>query len=92
MTKIRKGQAPAPLTRAKFHERFNVRFYDPAYGAERASSDCAAEGQSRRRPTRKAARPHHAPHGPWLRRPDISDFGTVAQDSQAPEGCAETLA
>ena len=30
MTKIRKGQAPAPLTRAEFHERFNVRFYDPA--------------------------------------------------------------
>src|ERR1035437_8915986 len=35
MTKIRKGQAPAPLTRAEFHERFNVRFYDPAYEAER---------------------------------------------------------
>ncbi len=34
MTKIRKGQAPAPLTRAEFHERFNVRFYDPAYAAE----------------------------------------------------------
>src|SRR5450759_1733767 len=35
MTKIRKGQAPAPLTRDEFHERFNVRFYDPAYEAER---------------------------------------------------------
>jgi len=35
MTKIRKGQAPAPMTRAEFHERFNVRFYDPAYEAER---------------------------------------------------------
>ena len=34
MTKIRKGQAPAPLTRAEFHERFVVRFYDPAYAAE----------------------------------------------------------
>ena len=34
MTKLRKGQAPAPLTRAEFHERFNVRFYDPAYAAE----------------------------------------------------------
>ena len=35
MTKIRTGQAPAPLTRAQFHERFNGRFYDPAYEAER---------------------------------------------------------
>ena len=35
MIKIRKGQAPAPMTRAEFHERFNVRFYDPAYEAER---------------------------------------------------------
>src|SRR5665647_3745405 len=35
MTKIRKGQAPAPLTRVEFRERFNVRFYDPAYEAER---------------------------------------------------------
>ena len=35
MTKIRTGQAPAPLTRAQFHERFNVRFYDPAFEGER---------------------------------------------------------
>ncbi len=34
MTKIRTGQAPAALTRAQFHERFNVRFYDPAFAAE----------------------------------------------------------
>ena len=34
MTKIRKGQAPAPLTRAEFHERFATRFYDPAYAVE----------------------------------------------------------
>ena len=39
MTKIRKGQAPAALTRAEFHDRFNVRFYDPAYGPERAAID-----------------------------------------------------
>ena len=31
MTKIRTGQAPAPLTRAQFHDRFVVRFYDPAF-------------------------------------------------------------
>jgi multimeric flavodoxin WrbA len=35
MTKIRSGQSPAPLTRAEFHDRFNVRFYDPAFEGER---------------------------------------------------------
>jgi multimeric flavodoxin WrbA len=34
MTKIRKGQAPGPLTRAEFHQRFTTRFYDPAFAAE----------------------------------------------------------
>ena len=34
MTTIRKGQAPAPLTRAEFHERFATRFYDPAFAVE----------------------------------------------------------
>lgn len=29
--RIRKGQAPKPITRAEFHARFNVRFYDPAF-------------------------------------------------------------
>ena len=37
MTKIRTGQAPAPLTRAQFSERFNGRFYDPAFDAERGA-------------------------------------------------------
>ena len=35
MTEIRKGQAPEPLTRVQFHERFVVRFYDPAFDKER---------------------------------------------------------
>ena len=35
MTKIRTGQAPAQLTRIQFHDRFNVRFYDPAFAGER---------------------------------------------------------
>jgi multimeric flavodoxin WrbA len=35
MTKIRTGQAPAPLTRVQFHERFQVRFHDPAFEVER---------------------------------------------------------
>jgi multimeric flavodoxin WrbA len=36
MTKIRTGQAPAPLTREPFRERFNVRFDDPAWVAAHA--------------------------------------------------------
>jgi hypothetical protein len=35
MTKIRTGQAPAPLTRAAFRQRFNGRFHDPAFAVER---------------------------------------------------------
>ncbi len=35
MAKIRTGQAPASLTRAAFKERFNVRFFDPAFEVER---------------------------------------------------------
>jgi hypothetical protein len=37
MTKIRIGQAPAPPTRAQFQERFNLRFYDPAFDGERVA-------------------------------------------------------
>ena len=37
MTKIRLGQAPAPLTRTEFHTRFQRRFYDPAYQPEQAA-------------------------------------------------------
>ncbi|MBC7717810.1 MAG: NADPH-dependent FMN reductase, partial [Pseudorhodobacter sp.] len=32
---IRVGQAPAILTRAEFRERFNNRYYDPAYVVEK---------------------------------------------------------
>ncbi len=35
MTAIRTGQSPAALTREQFQERFNVRFFDPAFDAER---------------------------------------------------------
>ena len=34
MTEIRKGQAPAPLTRTQFRERFNLRDYNPAFDTE----------------------------------------------------------
>jgi multimeric flavodoxin WrbA len=35
--KIRVGQAPGSLTRSQFRERFNVRFFDPAFEQERAA-------------------------------------------------------
>jgi hypothetical protein len=31
--KVRKGQAKWPLTREQFTQRFNERFYDPAFAA-----------------------------------------------------------
>ena len=34
MIKIRKGQAPAPLSRDSFHERYMQSFIDPAFAAE----------------------------------------------------------
>ena len=37
MIEIRKGQAPAPLTRAEFSARFKAAFIDPAFRAEDAS-------------------------------------------------------
>jgi multimeric flavodoxin WrbA len=35
MTKIRTGQVPPALTRSQFRERFELRFYDPAFLGER---------------------------------------------------------
>ena len=37
MIEIRKGQAPAPLTRAEFSARFKASFIDPAFRAEDVS-------------------------------------------------------
>ena len=34
MTEIRKGQAPAVLSRSEFHQRFIESFMDPAFRAE----------------------------------------------------------
>ncbi|MEO6408444.1 MAG: flavodoxin family protein [Burkholderiaceae bacterium] len=39
MTEIRKGQAPAPMTRREFSVRFHNRFKDPAFGAEKEALD-----------------------------------------------------
>jgi multimeric flavodoxin WrbA len=63
MIKIRKGQAPAVLSRAAFHERFMQSFMDPAFQAEKAAltriEDLAwdAYKEGRKSPvTRKAGR------------------------------------
>jgi multimeric flavodoxin WrbA len=59
--KVRKGQAPAELTRAQFHTRFNGRFFDPAYASERDSiarlEDIAwlAMQEGRKEPLKKPA-------------------------------------
>jgi multimeric flavodoxin WrbA len=37
VARIRTGQAPGPISREQFHERFNVRFYDPAFAGEAAA-------------------------------------------------------
>ncbi|MHB1053241.1 MAG: flavodoxin family protein [Thiobacillus sp.] len=37
MIEIRKGQAPAPLTRAEFSDRFRASFFDPVFRAEDSS-------------------------------------------------------
>jgi multimeric flavodoxin WrbA len=37
MTEVRKGQAPAPLARTAFHERFMESYRDPAFGTETAA-------------------------------------------------------
>jgi len=66
MTNIRKGQAPAALTRAEFHERFIVRFYDPAFRAEQAAIDRLEEiawgalEQGRKAPITRPAGPGFA--------------------------------
>jgi multimeric flavodoxin WrbA len=66
MTEIRKGQAPEPLTRSQFHERFVVRFYDPKFDQERDAiarlEDIAWDNhqQSRKAPVTKPAGPGFA--------------------------------
>jgi hypothetical protein len=37
MTKIRKGQAPAQLSRVQFHDRFTLSFKDPLFAPEEAA-------------------------------------------------------
>lgn len=35
MSTVRKGQAPAPMTREQFGERFRAAFFDPAFDSQR---------------------------------------------------------
>ena len=66
MTKIRKGQAPAPLERAQFNERFRAFFADPAFRAEDESIERLATiawdayQEGRKAPITQKAGPGHA--------------------------------
>jgi multimeric flavodoxin WrbA len=66
MTEVRKGQAPPPIERAEFHERFMHAYRDPAY---RVESDALARieiiaweayRQSRKAPATRKAGPGYA--------------------------------
>ena len=96
MTKIRKGQAPAELSRAEFKRRFLERFYDPAYAPEseaigrleQIAWDAHCEG--RKAPiTRKAGRgfadPSHEVSVQWLdTRQRLKAAQSRWQDAKAP--------
>ena len=66
MTEVRKGQAPAVLSRSVFHERFMQSFMDPAFRAEdEAISRVEAIAwnaylEGRKAPTTRKAGPGHA--------------------------------
>ena len=66
MTPIRKGQAPAPLDRAAFSQRFRTSFFDPAFRAEDASIErleaiaWAAYQEGRKAPVTQKAGPSYA--------------------------------
>jgi multimeric flavodoxin WrbA len=71
MTTVRKGQAPAPLDRAAFGERFRQRFFDPAFDAERdAIARLETIAWHAYRDGRKA--PRTAPAGPGYADPDYA--------------------
>jgi multimeric flavodoxin WrbA len=66
MTDVRKGQAPAPLTREAFGERYRQRFFDPAFDAEREALVRIEEiafrnyAQGRKAPRTRKAGPGYA--------------------------------
>ena len=64
MIPVRKGQAPAPITRSKFHLRFMQSFYDPAFAVEaEAIARLETLAWEAYRQGRKAPRTHKAGAG-----------------------------
>jgi hypothetical protein len=43
MIKVRKGQAPPPLSRAQFGQRFRLAYVDPAFKAEQTALERLSE-------------------------------------------------
>jgi multimeric flavodoxin WrbA len=81
MSTVRKGQAPAPLARDAFHERFLQNFFDPAYRAEDAAiSRLEAIAWDAYQQGRKAPLTHKA--GPGFADPDydLSDQWRATRD------------
>jgi multimeric flavodoxin WrbA len=81
MSTVRKGQAPAPLARDAFHERFLQTFFDPAYRAEDAAiSRLEAIAWDAYQQGRKAPLTHKA--GPGFVDPDydLSDQWRATRD------------
>jgi multimeric flavodoxin WrbA len=81
MSTVRKGQAPPPLARAEFHERFLQNFFDPAYRAEDAAiSRLEAIAWEAYQQGRKAPLTHKA--GPGFADPDydLSDQWRATRD------------
>ena len=81
MPDVRKGQAPPPLDRDAFRERFEQSFFDPAFAAERdAISRLEGIAWEAYRDGRKAPVTH--PAGPGFADPDykLSDEWRAARD------------
>jgi multimeric flavodoxin WrbA len=81
MSTVRKGQAPPPLARDEFHERFLQDFFDPAYRAEDAAiSRLEAIAWEAYQQGRKAPLTHKA--GPGFADPDydLSDQWRATRD------------
>ena len=89
MTEVRKGQAPATLSRSLFHERFMQSFMDPAFQAEAEAISrveaiaWGAYQEGRKAPvTRKAgpgyADPHYELSVEWLATKDRIDKAQAA--------------
>jgi multimeric flavodoxin WrbA len=96
MDDIRKGQAPAVLSRSSFHERFMQSFMDPAFRAEDAAISRVeqiaweAYQQGRKAPLTRKAGPGYADPGydlsvEWLEaRARIADAAAAWKDPASP--------